>query len=913
MTHETPPASEGPGAMQTLRDQRLARMLFSSKLAAPIIRGDAVGRERLLGLLEQSRCAKLTLIQAAAGYGKTTLMAQWSKQLAQAGEAAGWINLDEQDNAPARLLVSLQHVLSAGAPPEDADILELINRSAQRHARFTLFMDEVEALQEPQALRVLELLLDYSPANFHLVLGTRTAPALPLARLRVRGDLVELNSQDLRFTRPEAAQFLYVRCGAQLSKPALEALIDKTEGWPAALQLIALSLARGRGRDSVMEHLSGSQAQVIEFLEADVLDDLPDPVRAFLLRTCVLKRLCAPLCDAVTGNGDGAAMLQRLETENLFLQQLDSARAWYRYHALFAEFLRGQLHKTFPGGAAQAARKAADWCAANGLMVEAVEYSLQAADDENALMLIERYVGEQVGIARFPTIRAWLAALPQHEIERHPRLMIANAWAQTFAQDYAQTEKLLTQLQRVAAQATSPDSLRKTLMVLEPVLLIYTGRLPEAMERAQRAWNELDRDSAFEKGGLSNVLAYGCIAAGRHDDVQRYLREAAACHTGPPANALGLAYVARNAGLAEACLGNLRGAIELFASIGELAAGQGRDGLHAEGDFLRSFASAYAAGLLYERDEIDEAEDALEHHLRFRDSLPSVDVIIIGYIVEARIHLAREERHRAEEVLFVAVQHVARRGMLRLTLAVQWERVRIALVQGDLERARIIARSIEAGGVADAAPVFVLPDQEIDGAGIEQIRLLIHEGNTDQALALLRTYAEHARRALRRRRLIKLQILEALALDEAQQREPARTAMLAALRAAAAIGAVRSFADEGPRCALLVNPLAADREVRADRRLAALVERLNAVFEPGQATVDTVSSTDSEASTQILSARETQILQRLAQGYSNLAVAQQLFVSTNTVKWHLRQIYEKLGAKNRSQAIFAARQRGVLD
>jgi LuxR family maltose regulon positive regulatory protein len=450
-------------------------------------------------------------------------------------------------------------------------------------------------------------------------------------------------------------------------------------------------------------------------------------------------------------------------------------------------------------------------------------------------------------------------------------------------------------------------------MVLEPVLLIYTGRLAEAMERAQRAWNELDRDSAFEKGGLSNVLAYGCIAAGRHDDAQRYLREATACHTGPPANALGLAYVARNAGLAEACLGNLRGAIELFASIGELAAGQGRDGLHAEGDFLRSFASAYAAGLLYERDEIDEAEDALERHLRFRDSLPSVDVIIIGYIVEARIHLAREERHRAEEVLFLAVQHAARRGMPRLTLAVQWERVRIALVQGDLERARIIARSIEAGGVADAAPVFVLPDQEIDGAGIEQIRLLIHEGNTDQALALLRTYAEHARSALRRRRLIKLQILEALALDEAQQREPARTAMLAALRAAAAIGAVRSFADEGPRCALLVNPLAADREVRADRRLAALVERLNAVFEPGQATVDTVSSTDSEASTQILSARETQILQRLAQGYSNLAVAQQLFVSTNTVKWHLRQIYEKLGAKNRSQAIFAARQRGVLD
>ena len=892
----------------------VARTLLSAKLTPPILRGDAVGRHRLLALLERVQPSKLALIQAPAGYGKTTLMAQWFKHLRDAGEGVAWINVDEADNDTARLLSCLQASLVPNGEHDSLEMLALINRCASDHERFTLFLDEVEALRDAQPQKLLELLLDYSPANVRIVMGTRSTPVLPLARLRMRQELLEVTAQDLRFLREEAARFLYARCGVQLAKATLDRLLETTEGWPAALQLVALSLVRGEDRSSVMQHLSSSRSQLIEYLVVDVLGNLHDEMRRFLLETSVLRRLCAPLCEAVTGSADGAAMLARLETANLFIQPLDGTREWYRYHALFAEVLQAELQQKRPGRAAEIARSASDWCAANGLLGESVEYSLQAQDTANAMLRMEQCVDEQIRIAQFHTVRRWLGKLPRADIERHPRLVIANAWALTFGQEFEQARQSIDQLHRLSQDPQTSPGYRKTLLVLEPILLMRLADVEKSIALAEAARAEIGRDSPFEWGHLATNLAYGYVLSGRQAEVQTYLREmTAALASARPANVFGLAYFAGTSGISESSLGNLHGAIHLFRSIEKIVAEHtGAVFPHLEPGSLPAQAMGFCAELLYEQNEIDEAEDWLDRYFRFVESTAVIECVVLTYLTRVRIHLSRDERVEADDLLIAASRHAARNGIHRLSIAVEWERVRTALVRGEVDRARVIARSTETRVPADSCPSFVLPHEEVNGAGIETIRLQIHDGSGAQALTALRTQTEHAAATLRRRRLAKLHILEGLALDALDQREAALGAMLAAVRLATTMGAVRMFVDEGPICWPLLKALGDDRKIRADKRLSAHLSKILAAFGADDVAAAVAAPAEAKAGGEPLSAREVQILERLGQGYSNLAVAQQLFLSTNTVKWHLRQIYEKLGANNRNQAIFLARQAGFL-
>jgi LuxR family maltose regulon positive regulatory protein len=896
-----------------LSGEQLARTLLFAKLAPPVLRSDVVGRERLFGLLERALLAKLLLIHAPAGYGKTTLMVQRFKQLKEAGEGVGWINLDERDNDPVTLLASLQLALLPGSEQEALDALHVINRCAANHQRFTLFLDELEAVHAPQSMQLLELLLDYSPGNLHVMIGTRTTPALPLARLRIRHELFELNSQHLRFLRTEAAQLLYVRCGAELNGTVLDDLLEKTEGWAAALQLAAASLARGADQEHVMEHLSGSRTQVIEYLAVDVVGKLPHALRAFLLATAGLRRLCVSLCDAVTGRGDSATMLRKLEDANLFLQPLDETREWYRYHALFAEFLQLQLRQSAPEREAGLARKASDWCGGNGLMVEAVEYSLQAHDIDHAIAQMERCIDHQIRMGQFRTIRRWLSALPQQLIDNHPHLVTANAWALTFCQDFRLAAKVIEQLRRVSEDPRNPVAYRETLMVLEPVLLGVMGRRQESMERALAAWAQIERSSPLVRGSLGNSLAYSCIALGRHEDAQRYLREASFCLTGPPANVSGLAYNAGIAGIHQACLGNLAGAIHLFRSIEKLVANYST-GLFSgiELRFLPAIGIGCCAELLYESNDIDEAEECLDRYFRFVDSVLMLESTILVHLIKIRIHLSRGEITQAEDVLLAASQHAIRTGIAWLAPIMDWERVRIALVNEDLDRAQIQARSIEPCGAADVAPTFIHPYEEINGAGIETIRLYIYQGEVERALECLQVQIQHASVALRRRRLVKLYILQAMALASGQRDDAALEVMLGAVRLGMTMRAVRCFVDEGQRCLVLLKALADGRTLPLDGNVTMHLQMLIDAFQSGNPSEAPALTLAAKQLVESISARELQILERLAQGYSNLAVAQQLSLSPNTVKWHLRHIYDKLGAKNRNEAVFLARQRGLL-
>lgn len=890
-----------------------ARPLALAKLAAPAVRADTIPRKHLMDRLDSGHRVKLVLIQAPAGYGKSTLMAQWSRRLQDAGEAIGWIVVDEAANDPSNLLASLVASLVRNPPAGTPDLLAVINRSASENVRYTLFIDEVEALRETASLQLLEMLLEYSPANLHVVIGTRTVPPLPLARLRVRNDVVDISGEDLKFLRSEAAQFLYVRTGAQLGRSALDTLLEKTEGWVAALQLITMSISRNAGRHSIVDELSGSRAQIVEYLAVDVVGKLSADVREFLLQTSVLRRLSAPLCEAVTGQADSTAMLMKLETTNLFLQPLDSARQWYRYHSLFADFLRDQLERKYPGRARDIARKAADWCAANGQLGEAVDYRLQAGDSAGAIANIEQCIDSQIQAAQFRTILNWLRALPQEEIDRHPSLVIANAWAVNFCQEYRLADVAIQQLRRLSADRQTAATYRTALLALEPVLLARIGDLQGMIERAEAAWPEVGRDVPRERSIVANQLAYGYTTAGRHDEAQKCLHEAMVCHAETrPSNVFGLAHTIGHAAIDDASVGDLEGAIRKLQSIETLVSDHAREmGSSIESGFLPANTIGLCAELLYERNEIDEAEAWLDRYSRFLESIPAVETILLAYLTRVRIHLSRGEVSQAEETLNAAGRHAVRTAMPRVLVACEWERTRISLLAGDVGRARMIATSFGPPPAPEAVPDLISPSEEINGMGIGTIRLLLHEGHSGEALARLDVNIRHATRYLRRRRLVKLRTLEAMALQKAGRPADASRTLGTAVRLSATMGAVRSIVDEGPLCQSILQVLAEEPTLKLDRKASAWLATLLNAFETEDGTPPK-SAREAKPLVEGLSPREVQILQRLDQGYSNLAVAQQLFVSTNTVKWHLRQVYEKLGAKNRTQAIFLARNNGLL-
>lgn len=886
--------------------------LLRTKLAPPLIRGDTVARERLQATLEKGRCAKLSLIHAPAGYGKTTLMVQWMKHLQAAGERVAWLGLDGSDNDVSQLLAALHAAMLPHEPDRPLDLFALINRCAAEEQPFTLFLDEVEVLAEPAALQLVCQLLEYSPPQLHVVMGTRSVPDLPLARLRVRGDLIEIDGQDLRFALREAAQFLYVRCGVQLSKATMNELLERTEGWAAALQLLALSLRQGSDQD-MLHHLSGSRTQIIEYLAVDVVAKLPEETREFLMQTSILRRLSGPLCDAVTGAGNSTEMLQRLENANLFVLAIDQDREWYRYHALFAEFLRDRLLRTAPERAAANARKASDWCADHGLLAEAVDYSLQARDYETAIERLLACVDQQTRNGQFRRMRSWIAALPEATVEREPRLIAARAWASTFCQEFALAERLIDQLRRIVADPATSMALRKSLVTLEPTLLISTGRIDLARERAEAALREIGRDSPFEHGRMAAALGYASVAAGRHEEARRHLREAEASHSAPPSSVLGIAYGMGYTAFLEASLGNLAGSLHLLRSIDRLVMDQDRTGPEvADPSFLPAFIIGSGAEMLYELNELDDAEEWLDRRFGLIDSIPTVQSVLLAYVVRIRLLLARGERQAAEEVLLAGSRHALRNGIERLTLAMEWERVRIALIEGDVPRARVLARSLAPHPRADVAPALIELYDEVNGAGIETIRLHLHDGDPQTALRWVDAHIEHAAGTLRRRRLMKLRILQALALRTLGQNEAAVDSMAAAVKLAAPMGAVRSFGEEGSDVQALLSTLAARPDPWADEKTRGHLRTLLSTFDVGASEPEVAQPAPTAVGDDTLSRREAQILQRLSQGYSNLAVAQQLFVSTHTVKWHLRQIYDKLGARNRSQAIFRARQLGLL-
>ena len=409
--------------------------LLSTKIAIPRIRPDRLPRPRLIEALKDVMDRELILVCSPAGFGKTTVLADWA---AGARLPVAWLSLDPDDDDPARfwryVIAALDRVcagladqllpLPTGAGGDHGVVTALINQVEAQGSDIALVLDDYHVVESTLVHDGVAFLLSRIPRQLHVVIATRSDPPLPLARLRVQYQLAELRDADLRFTTSESEGFLRDVWRLDLSPEVIAALEAKSEGWAVGLQLAALSFRERTDPDALLGAFTGTHRYVLDYLTEEVLEQQPDRIRAFLLHNSVLDRLTAPLCNLVTGDADGQDMLERLERANLFVVPLDEHRRWYRFHHLFAEALRAHLQRVESERVPDLHRRAAAWCEGNGLIDEAIRHALGANDPTWAGRLVEEHLNETLQRGETALLGKWLALLPDDAVRSHPGLLL---------------------------------------------------------------------------------------------------------------------------------------------------------------------------------------------------------------------------------------------------------------------------------------------------------------------------------------------------------------------------------------------------------------------------------------------------------------------------------------------------------
>ncbi len=960
------PASPNSPSSAPQRDR-----LLSTKLHVPQTRPNLVPRHRLTERLNDALCAgcKLALVSAPAGFGKTTLLSEWIAT-PHGQRAVAWLSLDESDNDPVRfwtyvvtaletiqpglgarplaLLQSPQPLPTMSAPRGEVEWIEsaltlLINALTGLSTEFVVVLDDYHIIKAQPIHDAVAFLLDHLPSQMRLVIASRADPPLPLARLRTRGQLIELRAADLRFTPDEAAAFLNRVMGLGLSAEDVAALETRTEGWIAGLHLAALSLQGSDARhvpDFIAE-FTGSHRYVLDYLIEEVLHRQPESIQAFLLQTSILDRLCGPLCDAVVYGGDypmrnplnpeSQAMLERLEQANLFIVPLDHDRIWYRYHHLFAEFLRNRLRQAPPlsptftggikGGAPELHRRAAEWYEHKGLINEAVSHALAALDFERAARLIEQVAQTVLMRGEVTTLQSWLEAMPAQWVRSRPKLCIIHACALAIAGQLDAVEPLLQDAERdIRSEPDMPVTEREDLFgqiaAIRAILATYQSDVPRAIDLARQALDRLPDDNSFLRDISAWILRFACFFGGDVAAISRAFSENIDI-----SQAVGNTLVALLSihafGYLQMMQGRLRQADEIYRRGLQLVAGQS-----GPPSPVASLVYLGLGELLRERNDLDAAARYLAEGVELGKQLGNAEIFIDGYIALAKVKQAQGDADGALAVIQETEQLVRGEPSLWTWAELEARRARLWIAQSNLAAAEQWAAS--RGRALDAVPkvpnLMDFFEQEIEQATLA--RLLIAQRRLDEATRLLDELLQATIAIGWTGSTIEVMTLQALALQAQGKTTQAMTTLEQALALTEPEGYVRIFVDEGEPMRLLIADLGLQikRRVRGARdetsaRLLAYVGRLLAAF-PAPSTPALPRSETRNLQSKILveplSERELEVLQLVADGASNQEIAQELVIAVSTVKTHIKNICGKLDVRGRTQATTRARELGLL-
>jgi LuxR family maltose regulon positive regulatory protein len=902
--------------------------LLDTKLYAPRRPKGLVSRPHLTDRVERGTQSKLTLVSAPAGFGKSTLLAEWLGGAQADGSVTGWLSLDPGDNDPVAFWTHLIAALRTVAPTVGAKalaLLESLDRSIEVVLApllnelnalpndLVLVLDDYHAIDSPEIQVGMAFLLEHLPAQVHVVIATRADPALPLARLRARGELIEIRAVDLRFTADEVSTFLNEVMTLGLTAQDVEVLEGRTEGWITAIQLAGLSMQGRKDISGFIARFAGDDRYIVDYLVEEVLQRQPEHVRTFLLETSILSRLNGPLSDAVTGQDGGKTMLEALERQNLLLVPLDDRREWYRYHHLFADVLQARLLDERPEHVAELHRRATEWYERDGERAEAIRHAMAGKDFARAADLVELAMPATSRDRQEATLRRWLEALPDELIRARPvlsngyagsilvrgqtegveaRLRDAERWLDGTAEASAEVDGSASAM--VVVDEAAFRELPNRVAVHRAGQARLLGDVAGTIAQARRALELAAEDDDLGRGAASTLLglAYWTnadleAATSLYADAMPRFEKA-----GYRSDAIGLSLALADMRIAQ---GRLHDAMRTFEHGLELAMGHGGDPLRGAADMHVGISE-----ILRERDDLAGAAQHLDQarDLGEENGLPQNPYRL--RVAAARIRLAEGNPESALQLLVEA-------GRLYATdfspdvRPVDALKALVWIAQGKLSEATGWARENRLSGADDLS--YVREFEHITLA-----RLILAQGARDRSgarigetielLERLRVAAEDGGRT---GSVIEILVVQALARRAGNDVPGALASLDRAVALAEPEGYVRVFVDEGPPMAGLLKLAAQPRDASTYvRRLLAA-----AVTPAARAPAD-------QPLIEPLSERELDILRFLESDLDGPEIARELTVSLATVRTHTRNIYAKLGVNNRRAAIRRAAELGLL-
>jgi LuxR family maltose regulon positive regulatory protein len=931
--------------------------LLKTKLYIPPARPELVSRQRLIERLNAGLRRKLALISAPAGFGKTTLLAEWVHTVGVRHDVSmwvAWLSLDEGDNDPVRFLAyfvaalqtieanigasTLGTLQSPHLPPLEGVLAALINEIAalpgpsdhEGHP-YILVLDDYHLITAQPIHDVITFLLDHLPPNLHLAIATRADPPLPLARLRARGQLIELRQTDLRFTPKEAAALLNNIMRLGLSPNDVAALEARTEGWIVGLQLAAISMQGREDISGFIRAFTGSHRYILDYLAEEVFGRQPPAIQEFLLKTSVLERLTGPLCDVVLGARetgrwvdwetgrlgqdqlanlptyqptDSQATLEYLERANLFIVPLDDERRWYRYHRLFADLLGRRLHQIYPDLAPTLHRRASEWHEQQGLMAAAVEHALAAKAFERAASLIEGAAEATMMRSEFATLQRWLDRLPDEMVRVRPALCVYSAWALLMSgHPWSAVEARLED----AARYADVEAVSVWAAPLRAFVDIFRGQADRATELSRRALAQIPEGETFLRSLAAWTLATSYVSEGNVatglqllEDLGRKSHEAG--------NVLIAVMVLCN--MAELSLrqGGLRQAQTLYQQALDQA-------IDAQGQRLpiAGMALIGLGELAREWNDLEAAECCFVEGIELSHRWGRI-IALDGYVGLARLKQTLGDAAGADEEIrkaqALAVQFDATEvddWMVDLVQARLW-----AIRAADDPRAMAAAqRWVEQRGIDDLSELTIPPervppmDQRIRKYELLVVaRLRLIQRRHREALALLESILPLFERRDRVWMIIEVLILRALACQALGDAEQALASLAHALSLAEPEGYLRIFLDEGEPVARLL------RRAMSHGIAPQYVRKLLMAFpgvEPALALPEQAADMEDP-----LSERELEVLRLLATGLSNPEIADELYIAVSTVRSHCKNIYSKLNVHRRWDAVRRAQELGLI-
>lgn len=918
------------------------------KFKPPVSGAYLVKRRRIIEQIRQAQATKLILLQAPAGFGKTTLLRELYDQSRAQGHASVWLTMDAGDNDLEQLAANISQILVAvyGSPtplgeagqhmlcdPAKADHLATLIEAITLCGRpFLLVLDEFEHVQNPAGLAILQQIIEMLGPEQRIAIGTREYPNLSLGRLRARQQLLEIETQQLRFSLDEACEFLCVQRHLPLDRVDVERLQQATDGWVTALWLSSLALEGASDPKRFTQTFCGSNKVISSYLAEDVLSRKPPQLQEFILQTSVLGQFSAELCDAVTGHNDSRQLLEEIERANLFITTLDEQRVWFRYHPLFADFLRAHLDQQYPGLSAKLYRRAAFWYLEQKRPVQAIDYAIASGDQELVLQLLEQHAVSLFLHGRVRLLARWFDALDRSVLFGAAKLVSVYAWVLVHSNRSAEALFLLETLR--SRPEAAPIS-HPTYLVLKGFSLAMLDRF----EDTAPLWESPALlEGAVIEPLLRSMLLIGCgyyyATTFRYQEARRILDQAAQerSEVGPLFSVAVAGYIHSMVDLIEGRLHAAAARMRALVTDPNLllpASGVRKGALigidakaRREDDGVDSgLASVYLAEVLYEMDDLAEARPLLKRYLPFVKETGIPDQLITSHILYARLLRLDGQHNDALQILLDLEQLGMQRGLPRVVDMARLERARAAVLDGQLDHAKTILAQV---GIA---PVWQRPTLQMSASDIESPALglwrwQIHAGHAELALPFLKEHLKEAQRRGRARYALRVKVLYALALNQAGQRNSALRTLRETLQEAQLEGFVRIFKDEGPALLGLLREVLDSLNASQGQDSAAVRQFAGAIVAPAarmaaeQPPAPKVETAQPAAAVQLpdseLTTRELDVLRLLADGLGNQIIAEKLFVSVTTVRTHLRNINIKLDAHNRTEAIAIARRRAII-